>query len=95
MTDIPKAREILREIAGEIAEALPEHAARIKAVTDQLMTRNRGLRQAPVTSPSVSPEMRARIRAYAARHPTLAQHRIATVFGVNPGRVSEALKEEG
>jgi hypothetical protein len=32
-----------------------------------------------------------RIRAYVARHPTEHLHEVAVLFGVNPGRVSEAL----
>jgi hypothetical protein len=44
-----------------------------------------------VVSPKATPELREQIRAFARANPDLAQIEIANKFGVNAGRVSEAL----
>lgn len=43
-------------------------------------------------SETVTPEKNAAMRAYHAAFPDKALHQIARVFGVNQGRVSEALR---
>jgi hypothetical protein len=45
----------------------------------------------PVKSRSITPALKTAIRAYARRNPEDSQHEIAQAFGVNGGRVSEAL----
>lgn len=84
---IPDARDRLRELADihEIAE-LREIA--------EAMYRRSATRRAQTRSPKVTPEMAEEIRQYAADHPDLHQQDIANHFGVNVGRVSEALHHD-
>jgi hypothetical protein len=55
------------------------------------MFRRNPVRMTPVKSRTVTPMLKASIRAYARRNPDASQHEIAQAYGVNGGRVSEAL----
>lgn len=44
------------------------------------------------TSPTLTPELAARIKWLSARHPDWPQHRIAAELNLNQGRVCEVLK---
>jgi hypothetical protein len=81
---IPEAREQLRKWAKE--HNLPKLAELADA-----MYRRAATRRAVVRSPKVTAEMAEEIRLYAAANPDLHQQDIANHFGVNVGRVSEAL----
>lgn len=81
---IPDARDQLRKLAKK--HNLPELADLAEA-----MYRRTATRRASVRSPRVTPEMAEEIRQYAAANPDLHQQDIANHFGVNVGRVSEAL----
>jgi hypothetical protein len=81
---IPDARDRLRALAKK--HNIPELADIADAMYRRAATRRAGVR-----SPKVTPEMAEEIRQYAAAHPDLHQQDIANHFGVNVGRVSEAL----
>ena len=85
---IPEIRDRLIELADAhgIAE-LRELASGLH--------RRRARRKAPVRSRPITAALAASIRAAAAADPKAAQHAIATRFGVNQGRVSEALSGRG
>ena len=55
------------------------------------LERRKPVRRAPASSTPISDDLRAEIAAYAAEHRTATQSAIAARFGVNQGRVSEAL----
>lgn len=81
---IPQIRERLVEIAQ--AQCLPE----LEFLADQLTRRRFG--QAKRSSKAMTPELKEAIRAYHRAHHPISQAKVALVFNVNPGRVSEALR---
>ncbi len=81
---IPEIRSRLRELADE--EGIDE----LNDIADELY-RNPPVKRARTKSPSLTPELAQQIRDFAAAHPDLHQQDIANHFGVNHGRVSEAL----
>lgn len=84
---IPALRKRLRELAAQ--HGLDE----LNEIADQ-MYRRAHTRRAPTRSPKLTPELAQKIREYAAKHPTAHLQDIAEHFGVNHGRVSEALNNE-
>jgi hypothetical protein len=81
---IPEARDELRKLAQK-------HNLPVLAELADAMYRRTATRRASVRSPKVTAEMAEEIRQYAAANPDLHQQDIANHFGVNVGRVSEAL----
>lgn len=82
---IPDVRARMRQLAGEHGiEELYDLAEELK--------RQPAVRRAPVQSASMTDELAAAIRAYAAAYPTASFTTIARVFEVNAGRVSEILR---
>jgi hypothetical protein len=65
-------------------------ARQLRLIVRQMFRRN-PVRMTPVKSRSITPALKTAIRAYARRNPEDSQHEIAQAFGVNGGRVSEAL----
>ena len=84
---IPEIRARLLEIAEE--RGIPE----IRELVDE-MYRQPPVRRAAVRSPKLTPQLAAAIRRYARANPDMHQQDIANNFGVNHGRVSEALNHE-
>lgn len=84
---IPEVRERLRELAEE--HGIEE----LNELVDQ-MYREYKNGKAPVRSPTVTAEMAEEIRQYARDNPNAHQQDITNVFGVNHGRVSEALNHD-
>lgn len=84
---IPEVRSRLREIARH----LPDREARqLRWLIGELKRRPR-VRRAPVQSKRMTPVLQARLRRFAATHVEWSYQRIGAHFGVNAGRVSEAL----
>lgn len=81
---IPKVRERLREIAKE--KGIDE----LNDLADQLI-RELPVRRAPITSPHMTPEIAEEVRHFAKDNPNMSQQEIANHFGLNHGRVSDAL----
>lgn len=81
---IPEVRDRLRELAEEYG--LEE----LDFLADQMYREYKNGR-APVRSPLVTAEVAKEIRAYKQANPDAHQQDIAEKFGVNHGRVSEAL----
>lgn len=84
---IPEIRERMRELAAELG------VDELNQLADE-MYRKQPAKRAPVRSPKLTPELAEEIRQYAASHPDAHQQDIAEKFGVNHGRVSEALNNE-
>lgn len=84
---IPEVRDRLRELADE------HDIEELHDLADQ-MYRKSARKRAPVRSPKLTPELAEEIRQYAAAHPEAHQQDIAEKFGVNHGRVSEALDNQ-
>lgn len=80
----PEVRDRMRELAEE--HGLEE----LNFLADQLYREYKNGR-APVKSPEVTPEIAEQIREYVKAHPKAHQQDVASFFGVNHGRVSEAL----
>lgn len=81
---------------------LPEIATRLRYLARELncpelnrlaaeIKRRSPVSRAPASSVPASPELRDRIRAFKADNPHMSQAEIGARFGVNSGRVSEAL----
>ena len=91
MSNIPAARKILNEVLEETpwAHILLKHKIR-KALS--LMVKEPPVyKRAPVSSKIVTAQMAADIRAMKELHPEMPLREIAEKFGVDMGRVSEAL----
>lgn len=84
---IPEVRDRLRELAEE--HGLEE----LHDLADQ-MYRKSAKKRAPTRSPKLTPEKAEEIRAYAEANPDAHQQDIAEKFGVNHGRVSEAINNQ-
>lgn len=84
---IPAIRDRIREIADETDND------ELRELADQ-MYRKPPKKRAPVRSPKLTPETAQQIRDYAAANPDAHQQDIAEKFGVNHGRVSEALDHQ-
>jgi hypothetical protein len=81
---IPQVRDRLRELAVE--HGIDE----LEVLADELRRRP-PVRVTPPRSSPMTEELRIAIRAYWIARPNASNQEIATVFGVNPGRVSESL----
>lgn len=84
---IPEVRDRLRELADE--HGIDE----LHDLADQ-MFRKSAKKRAPIRSPKLTPEIAEQIRQYAAANPDAHQQDVAEKFGVNHGRVSEALDNQ-
>lgn len=84
ISGIPAVRERLRELADE--HGIEE----LRELADQ-MYRKSASKRAAVRNPKLTPELAQEIREYAGLNPGAHQQDIAEHFGVNHGRVSEAL----
>lgn len=83
---IPEIAEELRQLA--VQHDLP----RLAELADEMRRRPSRNRAAP-QSAKMTPELKTAICAYKDAHPGLSYSKVATVFNVNPGRVSEALAD--
>lgn len=88
MSDIVEAREQLELIASM---ADKETAARIRQVIRRYMYRDPFVRKAKPQSSGITPELIARIKKTADGNPKMPLQRIAEIYNVNIGRVSEVL----
>ena len=88
MSDIVEARKQLELIASM---ADKETAARIKQVIRRYMYRDPFVRKAKPQSSGITPELIARIKKTADGNPKMPLQRIAEIYNVNVGRVSEVL----
>lgn len=81
---IPEVRARLREIANETGNE------ELDRLADELVRRP-PVTAAPVKSRKMTDTLRQQIVQYHQTYPALTQVEIGAAFGVNPGRVSEAL----
>ena len=84
---IPELRKRLRELADEL------DSDELNAIADE-MQRSPAAKRAPKKSAPFTAEMAEEIRQFAKAHPDAHNQEIADHFGVNPGRVSEALNNK-
>jgi len=82
----------LRALAWALrnGEVTPDEAANQIDQFIEWLWRRKAIRRAPNDSAPVTPALTA-IRAYAKQHPEMTELAIGHEFGVNQGRVSEAL----
>lgn len=91
MSDIPLAREILRDLAESLSSSNPSEAQIIEMVVRDFMFRKHMKERAPVRSARMTPAIARTIRLMVANRPEMSAQDIANSLGVNPGRVSEAI----
>jgi len=80
---IPQIRERLHELA--VIHGIPELSSLATA------TIRRSYKRAPSTRSGLDRKLKASIRAFVKENPETAFQDVANIFGVNPGRVSEAV----
>lgn len=84
---IPQIRARMMKLGREAIELGDELIALAEA------TRRRPpVKRAPTTSPSLTPELAAQIRRYALQHPDVPNREIGALFGVDGGRVTDAMR---
>ena len=88
-SNIPLARQLLKELAGELE---PRHSKAVEDIIARYMVRDPASRRSDPYSPHVDALMAADIRRYARANPDMPLEHIADVFGCNAGRVSEAIR---
>ena len=94
MSDIPKARKLLSALAKRAEEdGQAEYARVINEVIPLLWREQHKRKKSAVHSARATPELRAQIREYVEKNPNVPSQHVAIHFGVNLGRVSEALAD--
>ena len=92
MSDIATARAILHEVKERLfADGNQQDGMAVSVAIAHMYRRKHRDCRAPASSATITPELRAEIRAYAEANPQVSLTRIAERFQVNSGRVSEAL----
>lgn len=93
MSNIPEAREIIAQVHDTLLSmGLAADAARLSQALRLLVRRPYAREKAPARSAWVDASLAAEIRKMARTYPNMPQQKIAEAFGVNAGRVSEALQ---
>jgi hypothetical protein len=93
MSSIPEAREQLLQAADEVeAEGMTASAEAIRSAVALLYRRPYARARAPARSVYADASLAAEIRQMARTYPEMPLQKIAEAFGVNAGRVSEALQ---
>lgn len=87
-SNLPKARGILSSALSS-RDPLVLRAAIAEALT--MMTRVYVKQKAPTKSRKMTPALARRIRSFYTRHPHMSVNEIGAHYGVNGGRVSEAI----
>jgi len=82
-----------RKTIPEIRQELDEIAHRVWELSTMLKRRP-AMRRSKVKSLRVTEDVKAQMRRFADDNPSLSLQEIANAFGVNSGRVSEALRNE-
>lgn len=85
---IPEARDELRRIAEDTGDE------RLKRLANLMYRRNHKGKRAPRTSNTITHQMREEIRSFLRSKPDASNQEVANYFGVNIGRVSEALEND-
>lgn len=85
----------MAEVRAQLLALADRHPFPDEAVTLRRLAeatrRKRAVRKAPPSSKPLTPELAVAIRAFAKSVPHYSMSQIGSVFGVNMGRVSEAL----
>jgi hypothetical protein len=85
-------------ILKDIQAALREQAACRRREADELerwadeIARRKPVKRGPRNSRSMTPELEREAREMYLNNPDLTQHDVGTILGINPGRVSEAVR---
>lgn len=88
MSNIPLARELLKEVADD---APPHIAERIIEISDAHLHREKYVAErGEVSSDPFTPELRDKVLDHSAKHPELNGNQLATHFNISQGRVTEA-----
>lgn len=94
MSDIPQARERIRDLIMDLKSLAVTHTRAADILDDimfECLYREPPSRKTKPRSKTMTAKLAREIRAHARAHPTASHQQIANVFGVNPGRVSEAI----
>jgi len=89
LSNIPLARELIAKAAGMLPAGDPARSIIMEALP--MLMRERPHKRASITSRELTLEVACEIWRYYRRNPDAPTQQIATVIGVNAGRVSEVL----
>lgn len=93
----PQIQARLRAIAAEMRQPLlfpatiEDYARELEQLATEMGRRKSGRPRARPTARRMTAELRNAIRAHAAAHPEMGNRDIGMIFGVDGGRVAEAL----
>ncbi len=94
MSDIPTARKLLSDLEKRAEDdGQNEYADAINEIIPLLWREQHKRKKSAVHSARATPELRAQIREYVEKNPNVPSQHVAIHFGVNLGRVSEALAD--
>jgi len=92
MSNIPLARDMIDEVVAALTvRGHRDLAVRLLAARAELFRRPMARKPARRRSPPVDAELAEALRRYARLHPDMPNRAIGQRFGVDGGRVSEAL----
>lgn len=91
MSDIPRARDILLDVAHDLHMSGDTILANRVYEAIKLMTRKSPIRRAPRKHSALTAQQKFAVRAFILAHPHTHLDEVARIFNVNPGRISECL----
>lgn len=89
-----KNKLTIPQIRGRLHELAEEHGIDELHFLAAQTWRKTAVHRAPARSQPLTPELAAKIRDYKIANPNAHQQDIAAHYGVNPGRISEALNQQ-
>lgn len=89
-SNIPAARQLLHEALKHNRTSAEMRAMIVDALKMMKRERHKPIR-ARSSMPGLNPALAEEIRQYVRMNPHASTLRVAEIFGVNPGRVSEAI----
>lgn len=87
---IPEIRERIVDIAQQVGLLFPDVARELRALAEETKRRP-PVRKAKPRARGITDEVRDRVRAFAANHPSMSMREIGQRHDIDQGRVSEIL----
>ena len=93
MSNIPEARQRLAQLSAELkADGKDGYAAEIDQIIDMMHRKRIKRVRASTTSHKITPYLATEIELFCRRRPEISNQRVAEIFNVNQGRVTEILE---
>jgi hypothetical protein len=93
MSNIPQARERLTALAEAMADSgKHDWAAEVADIVEMMHRKRIKKITAPATSRKITPKLALEIYYFCRNHPEMSHQKVAHIFSVNQGRVTEILE---